>query len=166
MKIPGRDGSILADNVARSAVYAHHNPRVLDMKAEHLWMDQGIQTFRMMVIPHRDTWQRSSIPRITEEFIAPAVPVYQGIHGGAMPKSGSFLSVDSPDIVVSAIKQSETGQDIIVRCVESSGLKAEATIDMKFAGRKWTGSFRPFEIKTLRISRKTGDIKEVNLLEE
>jgi alpha-mannosidase len=35
-----------------------------------------------------------------------------------------------------------------------------------FAHRKWTGNFRPCEIKTLRMNQKTGDIKEVNLLEE
>ena len=47
--VPGND---LRISVARSAVYAHHNPRVLDMNAEHLWMDQGIQTFRMLLVPH------------------------------------------------------------------------------------------------------------------
>ena len=159
-------GNDMRISVARSAVYAHHNPRVLDMNAEHLWMDQGIQTFRMMVIPHQDTWQKSNIVRITEEFITPSVPIYQGIHGGAMPKSGSFLAVDSPNIIVSAIKQSENGKDLIIRCVESLGSEAEATIDLKLAGTKWTGNFRPCEIKTIRLNQKNGEIKEVNLLEE
>jgi len=31
---------------------------------------------------------------------------------------------------------------------------------------KWTGNFRPCEIKSLRLNCKTRDIKEVNLLEE
>jgi alpha-mannosidase len=38
--------------------------------------------------------------------------------------------------------------------------------DLRFADRKWTGSFRPFEIKSLRMDHNTGDIREVNLLEE
>ena len=153
-------------SVARSAVYAHHNPKVLDMKAEHLWMDQGIQTFRMLLVPHQETWQKSNIARIAEEFIAPPIAIYQGIHGGTMPKSGSFLSVDAPNIVVSSIKLSETGDDLIIRCVETFGLSASATLDLKFAKRKWTGNFRANEIKTLRLKKKTGEIKEVNLLEE
>jgi alpha-mannosidase len=159
-------GNDMRISIARSAVYAHHNPRVLDMKAEHLWMDQGIQTFRMLVITHQEVWQKSNIVRIAEEFISPVVPIYQGIHGGTMPKSGSFLAVDSPNIVVSAIKQSENGQDLIIRCVESLGSEADATVDLKFAGIKWKGKFRPCEIKSLRINQKTGTIKEVNLLEE
>jgi alpha-mannosidase len=82
-----------------------------------------------------------------------------------LPKSGSFLSVDAPNVIVSSVKQSEKGEDIIVRCVESTGIQTAATLDLKFAHLKWTGNFRPSEIKTLRIS-KGGVIKEVNLLEE
>lgn len=37
---------------------------------------------------------------------------------------------------------------------------------MKFANRKWTGNFIPFEIKSLRVEKGTGTLKEVNLLEE
>jgi alpha-mannosidase len=153
-------------SVARSAVFAHHNPKVLDMKAEHLWMDQGIQTFRMLLVPHQETWQKSNIARIAEEFIAPPIAIYQGIHGGTMPKSGSFLAVDVPNVVVSSIKLSEIGDDLIIRCVETSGLSVSATLDLKFAKHKWNGNFRANEIKTLRLKKKTGEINEVNLLEE
>jgi len=153
-------------SIARSAVYAHHNPRVIDMTAEHHWMDQGIQTFRMLLIPHQDTWQESNIARISEEFSASSIVIYQGIHGGEMPKSGSFLAVDVQNVIVSAVKQSETGEDIIIRCIETSGQPTTATLDLRFANRKWTHDFKPCEIKTIRINQHTKDIKEVNLLEE
>ena len=159
-------GNDMRISVARSAVYAHHNPKVLDMKAEHLWMDQGIQTFRMLLVPHSDTWEKINVPGIAEEFISPSVAIYQGIHGGSMPKSGSFLSVDVPNVIVSAIKLSESGEDIIIRCVETSSSPTSASIDLRFAGRKWAGDFRPCEIKTLRVNKNSGEIKEVNLLEE
>jgi alpha-mannosidase len=161
--VPGND---LRISVARSAVYAHHNPKILDMKAEHLWMDQGIQTFRMLLLPHQDTWQNSNIVRVAEEFIAPPVAIYQGIHGGTLPKSDSLLSLDANNVVVPSIKQSESGEDIIVRCLETFGLQTTATLDLKFAGLRWTGLFRPYEIKTLRINKSKGTVKEVNLLEE
>jgi alpha-mannosidase len=161
--VPGNDMRI---SIVRSAVYAHHKPKVLDMKAEHFWMDQGIQTFRILLVPHKGTWKESNIVRITEEFIAPSVIIYQGIHGGKMPKTGFFLAVDAPNVIVSAVKLSENGEDIIIRCVETFGTATKATLDMQFAGCKWTGNFRPCEIKTIRINQSTGDIKEVNLLEE
>jgi len=136
------------------------------MNAEHLWMDQGIQTFRMLLIPHQGTWQESKIARAAEEFITPSLLIYQGIHGGALPKSGSFLSLDAPGIVITAIKQSENGEDTIVRCVETAGLPTSANIDLRFAHLKWTGNFRASEIKTLRINKNKGSVREVNLLEE
>ena len=128
-------------------------------------MDQGIQTMRMLLVPHTESWQKSNIVRIAEEFMTPSPITYQGIHGGKMAKSGSFLAVDAPNVIVAAVKQSENGDDIIVRCVEATGKQTTAELDLKFAHHKWTVNFRPSEIKTLRIS-KAGTIKEVNLLEE
>ena len=136
------------------------------MKAEHIWMDQGIQTFRMLLIPHRGTWKNNNIVRAAEEFMAPAVAIYQGIHGGTLPKSDSFLAIDAQNIIVSSVKLAENSDDLIFRCVETSGLTSEATLDLRFSNRKWKGNFRPYEIKTLRMNRKSGEVKEVNLLEE
>jgi alpha-mannosidase len=153
-------------SVARSAVFAHHNPRVLDMNAEHIWQDQGIQTFRLLLIPHRESWKECNIPRLAEEFMAPPVAIYQGIHGGTKAKSGSFLSVDQKNIIIPAIKQSENGTDLIIRCLETSGAETDAIVSLSYSGKIWKGRFRACEIKTLRVSKKSGDIKEVNLLEE
>jgi len=161
--VPGND---LRISVARSAVYAHHKPKVLDMQAEHIWMDQGLQNFRMLLVPHADTWRRNDIVRTAEEFVAPPLFVYQGIHTGVLPKSGSFLSVDAENIIIPSIKLAEDGEDLIFRCVETWGMKSEAVIDLRFGSKKWKGSFRPYEIKTLRMDKKTGNIREVNLLEE
>jgi len=155
--------------VTRSAPYAHHGPRKLsdmDPDGKCIWQDQGIQTFRLLLTPHKGSWQDVNAPRIAEEFIAPPVAIYQGIHGGTMPKSGSFLSIDRPNVIVTAVKQSEEGNDIILRCVETLGLSTAAALDLRFVNRMWTGNFRAFEIKTLRVNQTTGDIKEVNLLEE
>jgi alpha-mannosidase len=159
-------GNDMLISVIRSAVYAHHNPRVLDLKEEHIWQDQGIHTFRMMLTPHMEDWQKSGIARKAEEFLSPAIAIYQGIHGGSMPKAGSFLSVDNDSIIVSAIKQAEEGDDLIIRCVETSGTSTSATINFSFVNRRWTGNFKPCEIKSLRLNPKTRDVKEVNLLEE
>ena len=98
--------------------------------------------------------------------MAAPVCIYQGIHDGKLPKTGSFLSVDKPNVIVSSVKQAEDSDDIIFRCVETSGVSTTATLDMHFAQRTWKGNFRPCEIKTLRMKPGTGQIQEVNLLEE
>jgi alpha-mannosidase len=160
------NGTNMHISVARSAPYAHHMPKVLDMNSEHIWMDQGIQTFRMQLVPHSGTWQNANIPRLAEEFISPSLITYQGIHRGTLPKSGSYLSVNSDNLIVSAVKQSENGEDIIMRCVETLGKTVSASISLPFVNKQWNGDFRPYEIKTLKYFRKSGDIKVVSLLEE
>jgi len=160
------NGNDMRVSVVRSAVFAHHVPKKLDNETEYYWMDQGIQTFRMLLVPHKGTWKENNIPRIAEEFMSQLIPVYQGIHGGSLPKTSSFLAVDSPGIVVSAIKKAEKSDDIIIRCVETFGEAVNATVDIPFIKVKWKGNFRPCEIKSLSVDIKTGAVKEVNLLEE
>jgi alpha-mannosidase len=92
------------------------------------------------------------------------VSIYQGIHGGKLPKSGSFLSCDKANVIVASVKQAEGNEDVIIRCVETSGVATDAKLDLKFAGTQWNGNFGACEIKTLRLSK--GKIREVNLLEE
>jgi alpha-mannosidase len=155
--------------VTRSAPYAHHGPSPLSSLApdtEVLWMDQGIQTLRLLLVPHKNGWQDVHIPRVAEEFIAPPVISYQGIHRGTMPKSASFLAIDSPNVIVSAIKQSETGSDLVIRLVETLGQAAAPVLRFPSVDISWRGNIKPFEIKTLRVNPQTGAIKEVNLLEE
>ena len=129
-------------------------------------MDQGIQTFRMQLVPHTGTWQNTNIPRLAEEFISPSLIIYQGIHRGTLPKSDSYLSVNSGNVIVSAVKQSENGENIILRCIETFGQQVSASVSLPFANKRWTGDFRPYEIKTLKYFRNSGDIKVVGLLEE
>ena len=83
-----------------------------------------------------------------------------------MPKSGSFLAVDVQNVIISAVTQSENGEDIIIRCIETSGQHTTATLDPRFANRKWTHNLKPCEIRTIRINQHKEDIKEVNLREE
>ena len=158
-------GNNMHISVARSPVYAHHDPIVIDNNREYIWMDQGIQTFRLRLIPHKGDWKDANIPRIADEFLTPSTIVYQGIHGGAMPKSDSYMEVDAPNIIISSLKHSEDGDDLIIRCVETLGRPATATVDLRIFNQKWTGSFRPCEIKTLRVNRNSKEIKEVTLLE-
>jgi len=153
-------------SVVRGAAYAQHEPAKLAPNGEYIWQDQGEQTFRMLLLPHAGAWQDAGAVRQAEEFTAPVPVFYQGIHRGTRPLSASFLSVDAPNVVVSAVKKSEDGDDLIIRCYETAGRGTKATLDLGLVNRTWTGTFRPLEIKTLRVPRKGGEIREVNALEQ
>jgi alpha-mannosidase len=153
-------------SVVRGAAYAQHEPAKLEPNGEYIWQDQGEQTFRLLLLPHAGAWQDAGVVRLAEEFMAPVPVFYQGIHRGTRPLSASFMSVDVPDVVVSVVKKSEDGNDLIVRCYETAGQGATATLDLGLVNRRWTGTFRPLEIKTLRVPRNGGEIREVNVLEQ
>jgi alpha-mannosidase len=153
-------------SIVRGAVYAQHDPRKLEPTGEYLWQDQGEQTFRLVLAPHPGAWQDAGIVRLAEELTAPVPVLYQGIHPGQRPPAASFLSVDAPNVVVSVVKKAEDGDDLIIRCYETAGRQAKATLDLGLVNRHWTGTFRPLEIKTLRVPRAGGEIREVNALEQ
>jgi alpha-mannosidase len=159
-------GSDMRVSIARAAVYANHEPRELIAGVDYQWMDQGVQTFQMQLVPHPGPWQQAGLARSAEELVTETPIVYQGIHPGMRKGADSFLSVDAPNIVVEAVKQAEDGDDLIVRSYETTGRETVATLKLDFAGTKWTGKYHPFEIKTLRIDRHTQHVKEVNALEE
>ena len=160
------NGSEMRLSVARAAVFAHHEPRKLEAGADYHWMDQGVQNFRMQLVPHTGTWQNADLARIAEKLVTEVPIIYQGIHPGTRPASDSFLEVDAKDVVVSAIKEAEDGSDTIIRAYETQGTATRARFDLRFAHTSWSGEFRPFEIKTLRVNAKTGKVIEVNALEE
>jgi alpha-mannosidase len=154
-------------SVARSAVFSNAPENLLKPDGAYIWQDQGIQTFRFWLVPHDGSWQAAGIVRLTEELTTPVPIQYQGIHGGSRPQSESFFSVETPNIVVTAVKKADEGtDDLIVRCYETEGRSTNAKLQLGFSGREWSGTFRPLEIKTLRIPLGGGPIREVNLLEK
>ncbi len=159
-------GNNMCVSIVRGAAYANHQPKVLEPNLEHIWQDQGVQTFRMLLVPHVGNWREAALPRKTEEFLSPVPVIYQGIHPGRRAQQDSFLSVDAPDVIVSAIKKSERGDDLIVRAYETDGHPASAVISFRQNGRSWAGSFRAYEIKTIRMNPQTGSMKEVDALEQ
>jgi alpha-mannosidase len=158
-------GAEMRVSIARAAVYANHEPRALEPGVDYAWMDQGLQTFQMELLPHSGTWQQAGAPRAAAELVAKVPVVYQGIHPGTRPSSNSFLSIDATDVIVEVVKESEDGEDLIVRSYETDGRTTTATLEMPFAHAHWTGSYGPYEIKTLRIDRRDGHVREVNALE-
>lgn len=159
------NGSDLRVSVARGAVYANHIPQEIEPSQDYQWQDQGVQTFRVVLEPHDGPWQDSTVVHDSEELVAPALVVYQGIHPGTRSQADTFLSVNVPDVVISAIKESEDGHGYIVRMYETAGRETEATLDLRFARLKWAGKIHPFEVKTLRIDPNRATVAVVNILE-
>jgi alpha-mannosidase len=150
----------------RSPAYAHHDRRRYDASRPFSIMDQGWHTIRIWLVPHAGPWQDASVPRRAWELNEPLFVHAESAHKGTLPARASFLECDAPNVLLSVLKKSEDGGDVIVRGYETHGRAVNAVIRVQRRGRVLRAAFAPHEIKTLRVNPKTGAVVEVNLLEE
>ncbi len=78
---------------------------------------------------------------------------------------GSVVRLSNPSVRMAALKYSEAGDQLIIRFFETSGYPARADLMIPLLNVKTLLVFRPFEIKTIAVDSRNGEINEVNLLE-
>jgi alpha-mannosidase len=86
----------------------------------------GTWTFDYSIIPHRGDWQNAFAQAYA--FETPLRFACTGLHPGTLPVSCSFLKVEPPTFVVSAIKQSEDGGAWLVRGYNITGEVIRVTL--------------------------------------
>ncbi len=145
---------------ARSPLYAHHVPPHEVHPGERLrYQDQGEQEFRMMLIPHDGSWDRTALAR----FDMPLVAQHESQHSGDLSATFSGIELESRSVHIGAIKRAEDSNGIIIRAVEQAGEMSSASLRIPCLNMKWNGSFTPFEIKTFLV--QSNDVSEVDFLE-
>jgi alpha-mannosidase len=138
--------------------------------------DRGEQKFTYAVYPHAGTWQEALSERVGYEFNYPLTAEQVPEHDGTFGREHSFLEVQDPNVVLTAIKKSEDGNALIVRMYDWSGKVSHAAIqlpgiplsasesdmlehaideDLKLTKSTLNVTMHPFEIKTLRIEYGT-----------
>lgn len=153
--------------VLRSPIYAHHDPLAPDPEHEYSYVDQGAQRFRYAVYPHAGGWEQAETVRHAAQLNQPPVVVQGTFHpDGELPPACAFADARPATIVITALKQSEDGEDLVVRAYESARAATEGQIRFPAWGRTIRASFRPGEIKTFRVPRDGSQpAVEVDLLE-
>lgn len=159
------EGSTLYLTVVRSPIYAHHDPYLPQPDQEYRYMDQGWQSFTYRIIPHAGSWEEAGLVRRGLEMNQPPVALPESYHRGPLKAKAGFLEVSPPSVVPTVLKRSEDDHELILRLYETEGKACQATLDIPLLRRKFTVEFAPHEIKTLRIPRGKGEVREVNLLE-
>jgi alpha-mannosidase len=152
----------------RSPVYAWHDPHQLADDGVYEYLDQGIQRFRYRLQPHAGDWRAAGVVRKAAVLNQPVTPLVECFHRGPLPEQQSYLSVEGPgadQVVFSVLKKDEDDSGAaVLRGYETSGRAAEVTVE--FLGRRFDATFRPSEVKTLRIAPSVDDpVVEVDLLE-
>jgi alpha-mannosidase len=144
-------GAGIGMTVARSPVYAWHDPKRLDPGARYDYLDQGVQQFAYGIVPHGGDWRAAGTVRLADELNQPPEALPEHAHPGTLPTAASFASISGGSVALSVLKLAEDGDGLVVRAVETDGAAGEAALHLPLAGRELTAAFRPGEIRTFRV---------------
>ena len=134
-------------------------------------MDQGEHIFRFALRFGATVGVHADLPTLAEDLcMPPSVHVHLPLgpdKDNGITAGRDLVDVKGTGIHLAALKQSEDGKGLILRLVETRGRRRKAGI--RLAGMRGTPllSFTPFEIKTLRVTRRGRSVKwqECDLLE-
>ncbi|MFC4427278.1 alpha-mannosidase [Deinococcus navajonensis] len=157
-------GGELRLTLARSPVYAHHDPATLEPAVAYAHLDQGLQRSRWALVPHAGDWRAARVPELATQLNQPAVFTREYVHAGSWPSTHSDLQLeDLPTVQVSAVKQAEDSPDLILRLHEWGGRAASG--QLRFRGHILPVQLRAQQVLGLRLSPQ-GAAQAVNFLEE
>ena len=152
--------------VLKNSVFAHHDPKVLEGGVEYRYVDDGLQEFTYALIPHEGSWKDGKVTEISKEINVRPQTVIETFHKGKQPARRSFLSLDCDHALISAVKESEEKDGVIIRAYETKKQAGKAVLKAPFMDREAELVFAPCEIKTVKIPYdRSLPVTEVNLLE-
>ena len=160
-------GGDIGITVARSPVYACHEPAMLDPDGIYDYLDQGRQEFTYRLLPHAGDWRGAGTVRLAIELNQPPFVLLESYHRGDLPQRASYAALGGDDVVVTVLKAAEDGDgSLIVRAYEAAGRGGRATIELPLVQRTIDADFGPHEIKTFKVPRDPeAALAETGLLE-
>ncbi|MBN1936656.1 MAG: alpha-mannosidase [Anaerolineae bacterium] len=137
----------------------------------HAYTDQCEHQVTYALYPHLGDHIDGHVVRVSYELNVPLRTMAVQGQPGTAPAEASFIQVGAENVIVEAVKQAQDGSEVIVRLYECEHRGARATVRFGFPIElvhevdlleenphllplregALTLSFRPFEIKTLRV---------------
>ena len=149
----------------RSPVYGDlrmHKP--LDPLVDYDYLNQGITEGTIRLYPNSTDFISDSIPSLASAYNNPPIIIAEANHDGQLPGQGQYIGIDANTVMLSVIKKSEDGDDIILRLVEYGGTNDIVNLtwqDVKLEAVRMSA----YEIKTLRLDMTNFELTESDMLE-
>lgn len=127
-------------------------------------IDQGERLFRFWINAggsqeRLDAVDREALAHNEKPFVLSFFPSGEGV---SLPP---LATLDDPVVEIAAFKQAQDSEDYIVRIFEPTGRRRSTVLRIPALGLAQPVVLAPFEIKTLRCSKKHPVLREVDLLE-
>ncbi len=154
------DGNDFRLTLLRNVIFADHYSH--RPAAEFNFTDEGLHRFAYGVCVAAGDADPAMLEQESLMLNVGPVCVPESFHKGSSPQNRSFIEIDSPNVVLNALKLCEDGSgDLIVRLTETAG--KDTTVNTTVLGRAFSASFGHNQIKTFRIGEKGAT--ETNFLE-
>ncbi|WP_394916409.1 alpha-mannosidase [uncultured Robinsoniella sp.] len=152
--------------ILKNSVFAHHDPKQLEEGMEYKYVDEGIQEFTYLLLPHEGTWKDSKIAEHAAALNQRPAAIIETFHAGSQPQKQSFMELKSDHVAAVVMKEAQDRDGIIIRAYERKKQKGKAVLKVPFLNRETVLDFAPCEIKTIKIPYDASkEITEVNMLE-
>lgn len=99
--------------------------------------DQGEREWTLSLYPHKGDWRRAGTPRRGFELNQPLVAINASAHNGTLPVQTSYLSVSANNVIVTALKEAEDDDSLVLRFYESDGRPCRTTIRTSLPARSY-----------------------------
>ena len=165
------DGT-LGLSIARSAVHTRWGEQAIEPDEHHTFIDQGqIDTRFRILIGQPDVVTQGLLPAALElNQPLDAFAVFYPPTPQVEPEQAwlPFLQIAPETVQLGALKKAEDEDALIIRLVESAGKATAATVTLEGVDAPYAVSLAPFEIVTLKATRKRKGvaIKACGLLED
>jgi alpha-mannosidase len=137
--------------------------------------DRGTQHFTYELYPHAGSWKDALTVRRGYELNTPLLAQQVFAHTGELPATHSFVSLDAPNVTLSAVKKAEDANALIFRMYEWAGKPTEVKLQvpagaqyaietnlmedpipnaahLELTGDTVTVPIKPYEILTLQVT--------------
>ncbi len=153
-------GSELRMAVARSAIYADHYG-VRDEQVHYQDQDEMAFTYALRPFSMHDAADAVTAAQALNQ---PVHLVLDTHHDGTLPLVAESVTISATNVLLTTLKRAEDNTGWILRLVEIAGRAARAQVHLPVLNFHAELSFRPMEIKTLRV-QEDGSFAEVLLTE-
>lgn len=161
--------NLFSMTIARSTLYAHHEPEPLPCEERRHYMDLGEHEFQYIVVPYKGKFEDSSIIRCAQELNAPVEVLVETYHKGELPMWKSYLQVRNNGVTVTALKKAECGDGYVIRMQELYGKTIRTELALTEQKVTFPLEFQPNEVKSIWVyeAEDSADwkMKETDFLE-
>jgi alpha-mannosidase len=113
------DGNTLRLSLIRTTFYPDFNPNEHPQHASWIFL------------PHSGAGDSPAIAQAAESFNHPFLATgFHPIANGPLPAEQTFLSMNAPNVLITAVKRAEDDKDMIVRFYELTGQPTQATLTL------------------------------------